>query len=124
MANLFLSRRGFLSLASLAGPACLISGPNAVSAEPAVGDFDIEAGDHRTGDPLPFLMPDDFEDFDFIAWRVEPGRPDPNNPLLEPELPWDSGGVFAHGTVLRDPIDTCTTPKHPADDRCGAAAKD
>jgi hypothetical protein len=50
-------------------------------------------------------MPDDFEEFDFIAWRVEPGRPDPHNPLLEPEMPWDSGGVFAHGTVLRDPID-------------------
>jgi hypothetical protein len=51
-------------------------------------------------------MPDDFEDLDFIAWRVEPSRPDPANPLLEPAMPWDSGGVFAHGTVLRDPLDS------------------
>jgi hypothetical protein len=54
---------------------------------------------------LAFLMPDDFEDMEFMAWRVEPGRHDPNNPLLEPAMPWDSGGVFAHGTVARDPID-------------------
>ena len=54
---------------------------------------------------LPFVMPDDFTDLKAVAWRVEPGRPDPANPLLEPEMPWDAGGVFSHGTVLRDPID-------------------
>lgn len=55
--------------------------------------------------PLPFLMASDFELLDLVGWRVEQGREDPNNPLLEPEMPWDEGGVFAHGTVLRDPID-------------------
>src|SRR3990172_8995948 len=55
--------------------------------------------------PLPFLMPGDFEDLDLCAWRVEPGRLDPHNPLVEPAMPWDAGGVLAHGTVLRDPLD-------------------
>src|SRR5436853_7174597 len=54
--------------------------------------------------PLPFLMAEDFEDLDFCAWRIEPGKPDSHNPLLEPAMPWDTGSVFAHGTVLRDPI--------------------
>src|SRR5262249_32174243 len=63
------------------------------------------AKDAAARKPLPFLMPDDFDDFDYIAWRVEPGQADPHNPLLEPAMPWDSGGVFAHGTVLHDPID-------------------
>jgi len=40
-----------------------------------------------------------------IAWRLEPAAPDPHNPLIEPAFPWDSGAFFAHGTVLRDPID-------------------
>src|SRR5215471_16928585 len=57
------------------------------------------------GRPLPFLMAEDFEDLDFCAWRIEPGKPDPHNPLVEPAMPWDAGGVLAHGTVLRDPID-------------------
>lgn len=48
---------------------------------------------------LPFLMAEDFEE------RVEQGQPDPDNPLVEPEMPWDAGAVFAHGTVLRDPSD-------------------
>jgi hypothetical protein len=55
--------------------------------------------------PLPFLMAEDFEDLEFCAWRIEPGRPDPHNPLLEPGTPWDAGSVLAHGTVMRDPID-------------------
>jgi hypothetical protein len=55
--------------------------------------------------PLPFLMAEDFEDLDFCAWRIEQGRPDPHNPLVEPAMPWDAGGVLAHGTVLHDPID-------------------
>src|SRR5690348_16855559 len=54
---------------------------------------------------LPFLMAEDFEDLDFCAWRVEPGRADPHNPLVEPAMPWDAGGVLAHGSVKRDPID-------------------
>src|SRR5262245_23252881 len=57
------------------------------------------------GRPLPFLLAEDFEDLDFCAWRIEPGHPDSHNPLLEPGMPWDTGSVFAHGTVLRDPID-------------------
>jgi len=54
---------------------------------------------------LPLLMPDDFESLQLVGWRVEVGQPDTRNPLLEPERPWDSGGVMAHGTVLHDPID-------------------
>ena len=54
---------------------------------------------------LPFLMASDFENLDLVAWRIEEGTPDSNNPLLEPEMPWDIGGVFSHGTVLLDPID-------------------
>ncbi len=54
---------------------------------------------------MPLLMPDDFESLKLAAWRVEEGVQDPNNPLLEPEMPWDSGGIMAHGTVLHDPID-------------------
>ena len=54
---------------------------------------------------LPFMMPSDFDNLDMVAWRVEQGDLDPSNPLLEPEMPWDVGGIFAHGTVLRDPID-------------------
>lgn len=54
---------------------------------------------------LPLLMPGDFESLHLVAWRVEQGVPDPNNPLLEPARPWDAGGIMAHGTVLRDPLD-------------------
>ncbi len=54
---------------------------------------------------LPLLMPDDFESIQLAGWRVEEGTPDPHNPLLEPGMLWDSGGVMAHGTVLHDPID-------------------
>ena len=59
----------------------------------------------HAAEPLPFLMAEDFSDMELVAWRIEQGRPDPANPLLEPELPWDAGGVFSHGTVLKDPID-------------------
>ena len=52
-----------------------------------------------------WLMPDDFEELHLVAWRVEEGHNDPANPLLTPEMPWDAGGVMAHGTVLKDPID-------------------
>lgn len=71
----------------------------------SVTTFAADAKPPQSGEPLRFLMADDFEDLDFVAWRIEPGIPDPHNPLLEPEMPWDSGGVFGHGTVLRDPID-------------------
>lgn len=64
------------------------------------------------------LMPDNFESLQGVAWRVEPALPDPNNPLLEGEMPWDRGGVMTHGTVLKDPIDgafkawiICTPPE-------------
>ncbi len=56
-------------------------------------------------EPLPFLMASDFSDMELVAWRIEQGRQDKANPLLEPEMPWDAGGVFSHGTVLKDPID-------------------
>ncbi len=54
---------------------------------------------------LPLLMPDDFVSLQLVSWRVETGTPDPRNPLLEPAMPWDSGGIMSHGTVLHDPID-------------------
>ncbi len=54
---------------------------------------------------MPLLMPDDFESLKLVAWRVEEGEQDQNNPLLDPAMPWDSGGIMAHGTVLLDPID-------------------
>lgn len=74
----------------------------------AIPSLDSRA-DEQTGTPngrvLPFLMASDFEDLDLVAWRTEEGKPDRDNPLLEPETPWDVGGVFSHGTVLLDPID-------------------
>jgi hypothetical protein len=54
---------------------------------------------------MPLLMPDNFESMKLVSWRVEEGVQDPDNPLLEPAMPWDSGGIMAHGTVLYDPID-------------------
>lgn len=54
---------------------------------------------------MPLLMPDDFDSLLIVSWRVEQGVKDSHNPLLEPAMPWDSGGIMAHGTVLHDPID-------------------
>jgi hypothetical protein len=54
---------------------------------------------------MPLLMPDDFSELHLTAWRVELGKPDPNNPLIEGTTPWDRGGVGIHGSVFRDPID-------------------
>lgn len=54
---------------------------------------------------MPLLMPDNFDSLLLVAWRQEEGTPDTKNPLLEPAMPWDAGGVMAHGTVLIDPID-------------------
>ncbi len=64
-----------------------------------------QPADADTSYRMPLLMPDDFESLKLVAWRVEEGVQDSNNPLLEPAMPWDSGGVMAHGTVLHDPID-------------------
>jgi hypothetical protein len=60
----------------------------------------------RAAEParMPLLMPDDFRDLHLCGWRVEPGQPDPNNPLIEGETPWDRGGVGIHGSVFKDPI--------------------
>ncbi len=65
----------------------------------------IIATSTSAADRMPLLMPGDFESLQLVSWRVEQGVPDPHNPLLEPAMPWDSGGIMAHGTVLRDPID-------------------
>ncbi len=66
---------------------------------------------------MPLLMPDDFSEMNLVTWRVERGTPDPNNPLIEGDMPWDSGGVGIHGSVFKDPIDSlwkaylvCTPP--------------
>ena len=62
----------------------------------------MSLGNDRT---IPFLMGEDFVKRRNVAWRVELGDPHPENPLLEPEMPWDDDHPFLHGTVLRDPID-------------------
>ena len=60
------------------------------------------------GTPQPgrmsLLMPDDFSELHLVAWRVEPGTLDADNPLVEGDKPWDSGGVGIHGSVFKDPI--------------------
>ncbi|MFH0962930.1 MAG: hypothetical protein V2A58_02845 [Planctomycetota bacterium] len=53
----------------------------------------------------PMILADDFLQRNKIAWRMEPGKKDPNNPILSPRYPWDLGAVFSHGTALLDPID-------------------
>jgi len=54
----------------------------------------------------PIILADDFVEHHKIAWRIEQAVPDPENPLLEPKVPWDSGVVgCGHGTALKDPID-------------------
>jgi hypothetical protein len=53
---------------------------------------------------LPLLMPDDFSELNLTGWRVELGTPDPSNPLIEGEMPWDRGGVGIHGSVRKDPL--------------------
>ncbi len=53
----------------------------------------------------PIFFADDFAQRINVGWRVEPGAPDPANPLIEPEHPWDDGCPFSHGTVLIDPTD-------------------
>ena len=64
--------------------------------------------DPQTGEDLrmPLLMPDDFSELHLVGWRVELGTQDSNNPLIEGDMPWDSGGVGIHGSVLRDPVDS------------------
>ena len=54
---------------------------------------------------IPFLVGADFSERRNVAWRIEMGQPDIRNPLIEPDMPWDDGETFLHGTVLRDPID-------------------
>ncbi len=58
----------------------------------------------KTESEIPFLIGEDFVRRRNVAWRVEIGRT-PDNPLLEPEMPWDDGHPFLHGTVLLDPTD-------------------
>ena len=33
-------------------------------------------------------MPDDFSEMNLVAWRVEPGKLDPNYPLIEGDMPF------------------------------------
>jgi hypothetical protein len=72
---------------------------------------------------MPLLMPDDFSELHLTAWRVEPGTLDPDNPLIEGDKPWDSGGIGIHGSVFKDPIShewrayvVCTTSEEPSAD--------
>lgn len=52
-----------------------------------------------------FLLGEDFVEKHNIAWRVELAQEDPANPIMETKFPWESAGVFSHGTIMRDPID-------------------
>lgn len=51
------------------------------------------------------ILADDFVERENLGWRIEPGVPDPSNPLIEPKYPWDSAATFVSGTILRDPAD-------------------
>ena len=69
-------------------------------------------------------MLDDFRELNLVTWRVEYGTPDPNNPLIEGDMPWDAGGVGIHGSVLKDPIDSlwkaylvCTPPEEASENK-------
>ncbi len=53
---------------------------------------------------MPLLMPDDFSELHLCGWRVEAAEPDPENPLIEGETPWDRGGVGICSSVFKDPI--------------------
>lgn len=53
----------------------------------------------------PLIFEDRFAQRRNMAWRVEPGRLDTNNPLMVGEYPWDQSTPFYNGTVLKDPID-------------------
>jgi hypothetical protein len=66
----------------------------------------LMGADTPTPSRMPLLMPDDFSEMKLVAWRVERGQLDPQNPLIEGEMPWDAGGVGIHGSVFKDPIDS------------------
>jgi hypothetical protein len=66
--------------------------------------FDAVNGAEEVETRLPLLMPDDFAELRLCGWRVETATPDPHNPLIEGEMPWDRGGVGIHGSVFQDPI--------------------
>ncbi len=54
----------------------------------------------------PIFLEDIFEEHARVAWRIEEAQPDPHNPLLVGEYPWDDATPAAgHGTILQDPID-------------------
>jgi len=56
-------------------------------------------------DNPPYIFADDFCEHQNIGWRIEPGKADPANPLIEPKFPWDSAAAFVSPTVLKDPTD-------------------
>ena len=73
-----------------------------------MSDFIAQSGTYqslRRTNCIAMILEDDVAEADRIGWRIEQARPDPDNPLIEPAFPWDSGVVFSHGTVLKDPID-------------------
>lgn len=93
-----MDRREFVKLVT-AGTTGLLGGFTACGA-----NFGPEESgkQHRS---FPLLMPDDFEELNLVSWRLEQGEPDDRNPLVEPEMPWDLGGVMGHGTIIQDPLD-------------------
>ena len=67
--------------------------------------FSFPTGVKRRTDCLSMILGEDVAEQHMLAWRQELGELDPNNPLVTPAMPWDSGSVFAHGTFAHDPID-------------------
>jgi hypothetical protein len=54
----------------------------------------------------PVFFEDVFEQHHRVAWRIEVATPDPRNPLLEGDNPWDDATPAAgHGSIMKDPID-------------------
>ena len=67
--------------------------------------FSYPTSVERRTDCLSMILGDDVAEQHLLGWRLEMGEQDPNNPLVTPEMPWDSGSVFTHGTFALDPID-------------------
>src|SRR6266852_3627587 len=91
------SRRQFIKSAALA--------PFGIAFATSRMNLSTAQGSPSSESHLPFLTPDNFEDLNVFAWRVEQGRFDAANPLVEPVMAWDAGSVFESGTVIRDPLD-------------------
>jgi hypothetical protein len=79
--------------------------PTTSSDRNPVGVLPVYVPKDRDKNQFAFLLGEDFIEKHNIAWRIELAEDDPAHPILEPEFPWESAGVFSYGTVLQDPTD-------------------